>query len=384
MLRAHVRLAILGALTLGAATLAASPARLATQPAATQAAPARSPIRHVILITLDGVRTEEIFGGLDAGILRSTLDKDDKLEEHPLYKQFWAETPAARREKLMPFFWRVLMREHGSIAGNRALGSTVRLTNRHRFSYPGYAELLQGVARDDVVASNDNRFYPHPTVLQFLRERLRLPRQGVAVFGSWETFNWIAQHEDGVVEVNAGYEAYASPGGAMRALSQAQFDARPPWDSARYDIFTFRFAMDYLARYRPRVVYIALDETDDWAHARRYDRVLETLHRTDEWLKDLWTALDASPQYRERTALLITTDHGRGRTPKDWHDHGSKVEGAEDVWQAYVVPGIRRRGEWRDGSLRQSQVASTLARWLGVDFHAARPEAAPPIADVLP
>jgi Type I phosphodiesterase / nucleotide pyrophosphatase len=325
-----------------------------------------------------------MFGGLDAEIFRSTLSKDDKLEDHQLYQQFWAETPAARREKLMPFFWGVLMREHGSIAGNRALGSTVRLTNRHRFSYPGYAELLQGVARDDVVASNDNRFYPHPTVLQFLRERLRLPRQGVAVFGSWETFNWIAQHEDGAVEVNAGYEAYESSAGDMRALSQAQFDTRPPWDSARYDIFTFRFAMDYLARYRPRVVYIALDETDDWAHARRYDRVLETLHRTDGWLRELWTALEAGSQYRDCTALVITTDHGRGRTPEDWHGHGSKVEGAEDVWQAYVVPGIARRGEWRDGTLRQSQVASTLARWLGVDFNAARPEAAPPVAQVLP
>jgi hypothetical protein len=379
MLRAYVRLATFGGLLFAAATPGAFAPRPAAQPAS-----ARSSIHNLILVTLDGVRTEEMFGGLDAEIFRSTLTKDDKLEEHELYKRFWAETPEARREKLMPFFWRVLMREHGSIAGNQALGSSVQLTNRHRFSYPGYAELLQGVARDDVVASNDNRFYPHPTVLQFLRARLRLPRQGVAVFGSWETFNWIAQHEDGAVEVNAGYEAYESSAAAMRALSQTQFDVRPPWDSARYDIFTFRFAMDYLARQRPRVVYIALDETDDWAHARRYDRVLETLHRTDEWLQELWTALDANPRYRDRTALLITTDHGRGRTAKDWHDHGSKVEGAQDVWQAYAVPGVTRRGEWRDGTLRQSQVASTLARWLGADFNAARPDAAPPIADVLP
>ena len=57
----------------------------------------------------------------------------------------------------------------------------------------------------------------------------------------------------------------------------------------RHDAYTFRFAMDHLARHRPRVVYLALGETDDWAHDGRYERVLETYARTDDYLKQLWT-----------------------------------------------------------------------------------------------
>ena len=75
----------------------------------------------LILITLDGVRAAEMFGGLDAEILRSTLAKDARLEDSPTFKRFNAATAAERREKLMPFFWKELMAKHGSIAGNKAL-----------------------------------------------------------------------------------------------------------------------------------------------------------------------------------------------------------------------------------------------------------------------
>ena len=101
----------------------------------------------LILITLDGVRWADMFGGLDAGILRSTLAKDARLEDSAAYKRFNAATPAERREKLMPFFWTELMAKHGSIAGNRALGSSVGVTNTHRFSYPGYCDAAAAASR---------------------------------------------------------------------------------------------------------------------------------------------------------------------------------------------------------------------------------------------
>ncbi len=111
-------------------------------------------------------------------------------------------------------------------------------------------------------------------------------------------------------------------------LSRLQLETPTPWDSVRHDVYTFRFAMDHLAAARPRALYLALGETDDWAHDGRYDRVLETYARTDAYLRELWTWLQADPEYRDRTHLLITTDHGRGRTTKDWRNHGAKVEGA--------------------------------------------------------
>ena len=56
-------------------------------------APARSRTENVVLITLDGARTQEIFGGLDLDVLRSTLPKDRMAEQTRAYERYWAATP---------------------------------------------------------------------------------------------------------------------------------------------------------------------------------------------------------------------------------------------------------------------------------------------------
>jgi hypothetical protein len=330
----------------------------------------------LILVTFDGARVQEMFGGLDVDVLRSTLRSQQKLEDQPVYTRFWASTAEARRQKLMPFFWGTLMAHHGSIAGNPAVGSSVTLTNTHRISYPGYAEILLGEAHDDTIKSNDPLRSPYVTVLEELKERLKLPTSKTGVFTSWSVFDAIAEHTPGTLTVNAGFEAVDASDPLVRQLSAQQFLTPTPWDSVRHDVYTFRFAMAHLKTAKPRVVYIALGETDDWAHDGRYDRVIETYARTDTFLEELWTWLQSQPEYRNRTHLLLTTDHGRGRTTDDWRNHGAKVEGAQDVWIAFVSPHMPQRGEWRNHPpLHTNQAAATMAGWLGVDWAALRPAA---------
>jgi hypothetical protein len=335
---------------------------------------------NLILITLDGARTEEIFGGLDVNILRSTLSEKAVVEDQEVFKRFRGATPEARRAALMPFFWGELMTRHGSIAGNPRAGSAVTLTNTHRFSYPGYAEVLLGEAHDDVIKSNDRIQNPFATLLEELKNHLKLPASRVAAFGSWEVFNEIVEHTPGALTVNAGYSAFDRPDPQVRALSRAQFETPTPWNSVRHDFYTFELAMAHLRTARPRVMYLALGETDDWAHNGRYDRVLETFRRTDSYLEQLWTWLQSQDDYRGRTHILLTTDHGRGHTTEDWRNHGAKVEGAQQVWMAFVSPRLARRGEWRDHPpLFTNQAAATMAGWLGLDWNALRPKAGGPV-----
>jgi hypothetical protein len=336
---------------------------------------------RVVLVTLDGARTEEIFGGLDVDVLRSTLGPKDRLEDQSVYRRFWADTPQARRARLMPFFWNVLMREHGSIAGNRALGSRVSLANRHRFSYPGYGEMLLGHALDDEITSNDLKPAPRQTVLEYARAELQLRAAQVALFASWDVFNGIGERTPGTVDINAGYEALTAPAESAAArLSAAQFETPSPWNSVRHDFYTFRLAMDHLERHRPKVLYLALGETDDWAHDGRYDRVLETYARTDAYLAELWRWLETQPDYRGRTHLLVSTDLGRGQQVRDWKDHGDRVTGADITWMAFASPSMPRRGEWRQHApIQNAQVAATLLGWLGLDPRRFASDAAAPV-----
>jgi len=341
---------------------------------------AQNRTENVILVTLDGARAQEVFGGLDLDVLKA-VTKKGPVEETTLYKKYWAATPEQRREKVMPFFWGTLMKQYGSVAGNRDRGSIVQVTNGHRFSYPGYSEILTGQAHDDVVDSNDKKRNPNTTVLEFLKRKLRLDSKAVAAFASWDVMDWIVEHEAGAITANAGFEAYDHPDPMVRELSKLQFETDPPWDSVRHDVYTFRFALAHLKTYEPRVLYLSLGETDDWAHDKRYDRVLEALERTDTYLRQLWEFLQNHNRYRDKTTIMITVDHGRGNTAADWSDHGKKVEGAQYIWLAVVSPDSRLRGEWADaGTVYQNQIAATICRFLNLDYSENNPGAGKPIA----
>ncbi|MBK8146818.1 MAG: phosphoglyceromutase [Acidobacteria bacterium] len=336
-------------------------------------APARTKTENVIVVTLDGARIQEIFGGLDEQLYKKIYKN---AESRLTFKQYSAPNATSRREKLMPFFWTRLMRDFGSIAGNRELGSEVKTTNNLLFSYPGYSEILTGRARD-VINSNDriqNRF---PSFLQFLQRKMRLNHDQVALFASWNVFNEIAATDKDAFEINAGYERFDTGG---KALSDAQFETPTPWDSVRHDFYTFRFAMSHLTKHSPRVLYIGLGETDDWAHDENYDRMIDALRRSDNYLKELWEFVGTDPRYKDKTSVIITVDHGRGKTENDWDKHGEDVPEARWIWMAFASPDSKLRGEWsKSDTIYQNQVAATVTKLLGFDYSEQDPSAGRPI-----
>ena len=115
--------------------------------------------QKVFLITLDGLRWQELFSGAD-----SLLVKNENYVKHPenLYDWAWREKPKDRRLALMPFVWNEVI-EIGQIYGNRNIGNKVNLSNGMWFSYPGYNEILTGKADDQNIFSNDK--IPNPLSL---------------------------------------------------------------------------------------------------------------------------------------------------------------------------------------------------------------------------
>jgi hypothetical protein len=348
---------------------------------ATGGSPAGRPLRtrNVVLVSADGVRIQEIFGGMDPVV--SEKEKHSGVYDLERLRRFyWRPTAEERRKALMPYFWGTLAPQ-GIVLGNKDKGSHVTLRNPHWFSYPGYAEILTGQFQPDVT-SNDPIRYSHRTVLEHVRERLRLPFTGVALIGSWDTFDPIASSREGAFFVNAGEqpvaERYATP--RMKYLASLQSQALTLWEGSRLDAFSVEMALEYLRRHRPRLLYVALGDTDEWAHARRYDRLLDQIHIFDESLKRLWNELEASETYRGRTTLIITTDHGRPATPKDWVDHGEGMSGSEDIWIAVIGPDTPDRGETAPyPTVHQADIAATVLGFFGLDREAFNPQAGPAI-----
>jgi len=339
--------------------------------------------KNVILLTVDGLRVQEMFGGVDPSLVENTTDSIIESVES-FKKKYWAETPKERRELLFPYFWKTLI-QNGVILDNPALKSTIKMQNPHCFSYPGYAEILTG-RYQPAVDSNDPVPSPAPTVLDFVKEKMKLSPLQVAVFGSWNRFNEIGSHFPGSFLINAGYENL--PEELMtersRLLNAFQWQMLTPWDSVRFDTTTFGFALEHLKSQKPRLVHIALGETDDWSHLKRYDRYIEMAHYLDVCLKELLDTLRTLDHYRDKTTVVIATDHGRGETPKDWTDHGSKVPGADRVWVAAIGPDTPQKGEISNTpDYYQASIAATVIKFLGLDYKEYSTEAEPPVKEMF-
>ena len=323
--------------------------------------------RHLMLVTADGLRWQDLFTGIDAGLMNEKAAGMDKADA--LRKRLWRTTPEERRIALLPFFWGKLASQ-GVVLGNVAKGSSVQVTNRYRVSYPGYSEILTGRAQDEVIRGNDPIQNPVPSFLQFLKEHWKLRREDAAVFASWEVFRAISESQRGAIYVNAGYEESTLPKGSARVaeINRLQMQVNFVSDGARHDAFTLGLAMEYLKALRPRILYLALDETDDWAHNHRYDRTLQSIGFFDKALEELWTWIERTPPYRGTTTLIVTSDHGRGPALADWHGHGARVQGAEQIWLAAFGPDTPAVGEASGGEVcYQRDVAPTALALLGVD-----------------
>ena len=282
----------------------------------------------------------------------------------------------------MPFMWSVISSQ-GQLFGNRDLGSDSHVINGFNFSYPGYSETLTGVA-DPRVDSNDNVPNPNPTVFEWLNERPDFAGK-VAAFGAWEVFNGIFRSQKCGFVVNAGYDPLTAIPATPRLvlLNTLKRETVRIWADEPFDPMPFHTAMEYVEAKKPRVLFVGLGETDDWAHAGSYAEYLNAAHLADEYLRQIWELMQSMPEYRGKTTLIVLPDHGRGMGVK-WTDHGKKVLESMQTWMAFLGFDTAPLGERKKAQpVTESQIAATLAALLGQDYRATFPKAGVPIADVM-
>jgi hypothetical protein len=344
-------------------------------------AASRKKTRNVILVTTDGLRQEEVFNGAEEVLISRQYGAVGKTNE--LKAEFWRPDPQRSREVLFPFLWGTVARQ-GQVFGNRRLGSEVRVTNGRNFSYPGYNEFLTGIA-DPKIDSNDKVLNANTNVFEWLNSRPGY-RGKVAAAVNWDVLPWILNGPRAGFPIWSGFEV---PPGTRRMSVPAALDdlvehGRTVWSGVLLDTFVRSAAFHALETQRPRALYVSYGETDDWAHEGNYERYLRSAHGFDRFLADLWKRLQSMPQYRDKTSLVITADHGRGPAPVAWKSHGREIVDSAYLWMAVIGPDTPALGERTSvAPVRQAQVAATVAALLGEDFNAASPQAAPPVVDVL-
>lgn len=336
--------------------------------------------KNVILISIDGYRWKEIFGGADSVLLfNKKYTSQDSLS---MMRKYWAKDATTRRQKLMPFFWNTIAKR-GQLFGNRDFGNYVNVKNPYWFSYPGRSETICGYY-DSRINSNSYPDNPNENVLEFINKQKGYENRVVTIAG-WDAVARIVNRNRNHMPLINPYEDVKG-----KNLTEAQKLANelqnylPDYfgKSVRFDLTTYAIARTYIAANHPKLVYIDFVDTDDLGHAAQYDSYLDAAHYLDEMIGNLWKTLQEDPFYKNNTTIMIYPDHGRG-IGEGWVSHGSGTAHSGETWMAILGPDIQARGEIKiAGQIYQDQFAQTIANLLGFWFTANHP-VGDPVKDLM-
>jgi hypothetical protein len=327
--------------------------------------------KHLFIITIDGVRWEEIYKGADPALIAN----EEYVRDTSLTREmYWDSTEILRRRRLLPFFWSTIAAK-GCLLGNRDFGNKVNVRNFYKISYPGYNEIFTGHT-DAFSSPNLAINNPNSNVLEYLNSTAAYHGK-IAVFTSWRIFPFILNETRNGLPINSGYEKLNEAGDKEANLIDSVQSA-VPLSNTRHDQLTYLSTREYIHQHHPSVVFMGLGQTDESAHQGRYDLYLQHIADADRMIAELWYSVQTDPYYKDSTTFIITTDHGRGYKPNKWTTHGFWAKGSGDIWVAILGPDIAPSGELKGrGQAYQKQLAATMAGVLGNPSGAGHPPGKP-------
>ena len=335
------------------------------------------PARNLVVFLMDGYRWKELFQGADSSILFDR--RYNHTDSAWTVAKYWDANQEARRHKLMPFVWETIAR-NGELLGDRTTGNLVNVQNQFWFSYPGRSEAFTGYY-DPAVNSNEYPDNPNTNVLEFIDQQPGFHGK-VVTFASWDAVARILNRDRNGMLVNIYGEDIPGDTLTPREKEANSYQRLLPdifGKGERLDAATYVMAKAYLLARRPRVLYIDLGDTDDFAHAGEYGDYLDAAHYADAMFRDIWNTLQQDPFYKDQTDLVIFPDHGRGYG-EGWTSHGKHYAHSNETYFMAMGPGVPARGVVKTaGQIYQAQYAQTIAALLGLHFTAPHP-----VAEAIP
>lgn len=323
-----------------------APAESRTAESATEPSSVARASSRVVLVTLDGVRWEDVFA---AGNGKS----------------------ASNVANTMPNLQR-LVRDRGIALGGPGCTHDMRASGPNFVSFPGYLEMFTGKAP----ACTHNACPPVQTDTFIDEARSVASRPGdVAVFSSWSKYAHAVARDRRSIVLSAGAHAV----GKAHALGAAKTDPKlrllfdvgaassgyPGHGDYRPDEHTARLALRYLELVGPRLLVVGLGDADEHAHRGDIAGYRRAIRRADDFIGELDRTLGRMGDDGKQTAVLVTTDHGRAHSLRA---HGAAFPESQRVFVAGFGAGIARRGvTCASEPLRLSHVAGAVRSLLALE-----------------
>lgn len=312
-------------------------------------------VEAVIVVTIDGVRWQEIFEGTN------------ELHERD------ARVPIMEPDELVPNLSR-WANERGSSVGAPGFGP-MRASGPDFLSLPGYTEIMTGRPPTDC-QSNFCGSVKIPTMLDLAKDKY--PTEHVSIVSSWENLAYASSPTLAGIDFSTG--RLRSNGVPDEWLSLARkYPAWPGEGEYRADAFTMPIALKVLEKQRPKLMFIGLGDTDEHAHHGDILNYVAALRAADGFLGKLEETLATMGERGKHTAIFVTCDHGRNA---DFREHGGEWPESGRVWLVAAGASINVSGKVDTHDVRLADLAPTIRELLDLPADE-DPSAGKPIEAIL-
>jgi predicted AlkP superfamily pyrophosphatase or phosphodiesterase len=112
----------------------------------------------------------------------------------------------------------------------------------------------------------------------------------------------------------------------------------------RSDSLTFEHIKVALANQQPNLLIINFKDPDFYGHAADSARYIQAIKNTDKYVGEIWKMLQNSPNYKDKTTLFVTNDHGRhlNGLANGFVSHGDACEGCRHIELFALSPDFKK------------------------------------------
>jgi hypothetical protein len=132
------------------------------------------------------------------------------------------------------------------------------------------------------------------------------------------------------------------------------------------DELTFFMTREVMRKFAPQLLVVAFSDVEA-AHFGSYALHLSGIKTADRLAYQLWQEVEANPDYRGKTTLVILPEFGRdpdGSSTNGFFNHRANVESTRDTWMMVLGTGIDKP-QIIERPVRHIDLCPTLAALLG-------------------
>lgn len=192
----------------------------------------------------------------------------------------------------------------------------------------GHSAILTGKYKK--IKNNGKELSPYPTVFQYFQKEKKVDKTKTWIVSSKSKLEILANTKD-----KKWWNTYM-PMTYCGVKGQA----------VEYvgDNLNFEKAKEVIADYHPELMLINFLEADARGHNNNWEGYLGGIRNIDRLIGELWKYVQNDPVMANKTAILVTNDHGRHNDGhKDgFKEHGDKCSGCKHIFLLGLGPDFKQ------------------------------------------